>query len=149
MDRERKVMEKKQNEMRRRISKEKQKKYFRKRLGTTLALLVVITGIGLTAAVVAANKKKDKPKKDGTVETIADPAVSETPQPKEPDKGQEQPKEPEQQAASWDTVLQEANLLAAGYDYDGAIEKVKSYAGYESIGELTAAVEGYEATKAE
>ncbi len=149
MDRERKVMEKKQNEMRRRVSKEKQKKYFRKRLGTTLALLVVITGIGLTAAVVAANKKKDKPKKDGTVETIADPAVSGTPQPKEPDNGQEQPKEPEQQAESWDTVLQEADLLAAGYDYDGAIEKVKSYAGYESIGELTAAVEGYEATKAE
>ena len=73
-------MEKQQNNMRSRASREKQKRYFRKRVVTTLGLLAVIAGVGMAAAVVASNKKKDKEQKNGTVETIADPAVTEAPQ---------------------------------------------------------------------
>ena len=53
-------MEKQQNNMRSRASREKQKRYFRKRVVTTLGLLAVIAGVGMAAAVVASNKKKDK-----------------------------------------------------------------------------------------
>ena len=147
MDREKKDMGKQQEEMRRHVSQERKKKYFRKRLVTTLGLLLVITGVGVTAAVVASNKKKDKEKQDGTIETIADPAVNETNGKEKQDSQVSKPQEPE--LPSWESVLQESDLLAAGYDYDGAVEKVKSYAGYESIGELTAAIEDYEARKAE
>lgn len=45
-------------------------------------------------------------------------------------------------------VLEEAGLLAAGYDYDGAIELLKSVPSYESDSEITAAISEYEATKA-
>ena len=142
-------MEKQREEMRRRASKERQKRYFRKRLITTLGLLLVITGVGVTAAAVAANKKKEKQKnsKDGVVETVADPAVNETPEQKEQPNQKEETKEPE--AASWETVLAEANLLAEMYDYDGAMEKIKGFSGYESVGELTGAISDYEARKAE
>lgn len=147
MDREKKDMGKQQEEMRRHVSQERKKKYFRKRLVATLGLLLVITGVGVTAAVVASNKKKDKEKRDGTIETIADPAVNETNEQEKQDSEVSKPQEPE--LPSWESVLQESDLLAAGYDYDGAVEKVKSYTGYESIGELTAAIEDYEARKAE
>lgn len=142
-------MEKQREEMRRRASKERQKRYFRKRLITTLGLLLVITGVGVTAAAVAANKKKEKQKnsKDGVVETVADPSVNETPEQKEQPNQKEETKEPE--AASWETVLAEANLLAEMYDYDGAMEKIKGFSGYESVGELTGAISDYEARKAE
>lgn len=46
------------------------------------------------------------------------------------------------------SVKAEADLLAAGYDYDAAVEKVKSYVGYEKSQQLTEAIAGYEAAKA-
>ena len=139
-------MDRQREEMRRRASRERQKRYFKKRLVTTLGHLLVITGIGVTAAALASNKKKDKDKKDGTVETIADPAVNENSQ-KQQEPEAPKPQEPE--TPSWEAVLQEADLLAAGYDYDGAIEKVKGFTGYEGVSELTAAINGYETKKAE
>ena len=46
-------------------------------------------------------------------------------------------------------VVKQADFLAAGYDYDAAIEKIKSYdPDYAEKPELTAAISGYEATKA-
>ena len=142
-------MEKQQNNMRSRASREKQKRYFRKRVVTTLGLLAVIAGVGMAAAVVASNKKKDKEQKNGTVETIADPAVTEASQQEEGQKEQDQQEAQEPEAGSWEAVLAEANLLAAGYDYDAAIGMVQNYEGYESVGELTAAIEDFEARKAE
>lgn len=44
-------------------------------------------------------------------------------------------------------LLQEAELLAAGYDYDGAMEKIKSYQGYEENQELKDAVSKYQSEK--
>lgn len=46
------------------------------------------------------------------------------------------------------TALEEAKRLAAGYDYDSAIEKIKSVKGYESNRDMVSAVEEFEKTKA-
>ena len=45
------------------------------------------------------------------------------------------------------SILDKANRLAAGYDYDKAIELVKSWPGYESDTDMTSAIAGFEATK--
>lgn len=44
-------------------------------------------------------------------------------------------------------LMEEAELLAAGYDYDGAIAKLQSFSGYENDAELLAAVSKYTASK--
>jgi len=44
-------------------------------------------------------------------------------------------------------VLDEANLLAAGYDYDGAIEKIKTITGYGNIQIYKDAIASYQARK--
>ena len=50
---------------------------------------------------------------------------------------------------STEEIIREADFLAAGYDYDAAIEKIKSYGpDYTEKPELTEAISGYEATKA-
>ncbi|HIV03258.1 MAG TPA: polysaccharide deacetylase [Candidatus Aphodoplasma excrementigallinarum] len=50
---------------------------------------------------------------------------------------------------SAEEIIRQADFLAAGYDYDAAIEKIKSYGpGYTEKPELTEAISGYEATKA-
>ncbi len=48
-----------------------------------------------------------------------------------------------------DTVLDDANYLAAMYDYDGAIAKIQSVSGYESNETYTAAIADYEQRKSE
>ena len=45
-------------------------------------------------------------------------------------------------------ILEEARLLAAGYDYDAAIEKIKSAGGYEQDTKMTAAISEYTSAKA-
>lgn len=45
-------------------------------------------------------------------------------------------------------ILEEAQLLAAGYDYDAAIEKIKSAGGYEQDTKMTAAISEYTSAKA-
>lgn len=137
-------MENHQNNEKRRTNRERQRKYMQKRMGMTLLLLIAVTGAVVLAAVFMANKKKEKEEK-GTVETIADPAVNEIQS--RPDQAENETKEPQADTAA--VVLQEADLLAAGYDYDGAIDKVKSFEGYENVSELTAAIADYEARKAE
>ena len=42
-----------------------------------------------------------------------------------------------------DSVLDDANYLAAMYDYDGAIAKIQSVSGYESNAAYTAAIADY------
>jgi len=46
-----------------------------------------------------------------------------------------------------ETVLSEAERLAAGYDYDAAIMHVQSFAGYETDESLTGAIARFEETK--
>ena len=56
----------------------------------------------------------------------------------------------ENTAASGDTasVLAQADRMAMGYDYDGAIALLKTLPGYESLTDVTAAISSYEETKA-
>lgn len=49
--------------------------------------------------------------------------------------------------APYSSILREADLRANMYDYDKAVELVKSYSGYESVPELTSAITEYEALK--
>lgn len=53
-------------------------------------------------------------------------------------------------APSVDTaeILEQADRMAMGYDYDGAIALLKTIPGYETNASVTQAVSGYEATKA-
>lgn len=44
-------------------------------------------------------------------------------------------------------IIAEADALAAGYDYDAAIEKIKSYAGYENYDDMVSVITNCEATK--
>ncbi|MCI9101563.1 MAG: polysaccharide deacetylase [Lachnospiraceae bacterium] len=130
----------------RRTTDRRRKRYMQKRLIITFLTLLLMTGAGVLA-VTFAPKKENKKEAAGknTLETSAKPA--------EKEQIQEQIKEPvpEQKEETEDvrsTVLAQAELLAAGYDYDGAIEMVKSYQGYERDSELTAKVSDYEAKKA-
>lgn len=115
-------------ELRRR--REQMKKRRRKirivRMAGCIAVLALIVGI-TTFATNALGLKETKPGKKA--ETESSTAVKET----------------ENKNAK---LLAEAELLAAGYDYDAAIEKVKSISGYEQQEELTAAVTKYMNEKA-
>jgi hypothetical protein len=51
-------------------------------------------------------------------------------------------------AVSHSSVLEEARLLAAGYDYDGAIELLQAVPEYASDSEITDAIREFEETKA-
>lgn len=56
---------------------------------------------------------------------------------------------PSATSAEIDAKLKEAEYIAAGYDYDGAIELLQAVPGYEDEPEITAAIESYEAAKAD
>lgn len=56
--------------------------------------------------------------------------------------------EPAVTASANQDILAEANYMAMGYDYDGAIALLQTIPGYESIAEVTAAIDEYTATKA-
>ena len=56
--------------------------------------------------------------------------------------------QPASQNAEGTSVLEQARLLAMGYDYDGAIELLKTVPSYESDPEITAAISEFEQTKA-
>lgn len=71
--------------------------------------------------------------------------------PKTEQQNQESEAQTETQTESEDSsqaIKEEAALLAAGYDYDGAIELLKTIPGYETDGEVTEAIREYEETKA-
>lgn len=129
-----------------------------RRLAITFIVLLLMTGAGVLAAILLPKNEKESGKQE-SVEASAKPAdkeensknikKQEKEEPKE--EGQEQKQEQEQEESSdlRAAVLAEAELLAAGYDYDGAMETVKSYQGYERDSEMTELIAGYEAKKAE
>lgn len=73
-----------------------------------------------------------------TVETQSETAAPQT----------EPSTQPASQNAEGTSVLEQARLLAMGYDYDGAIELLKTVPSYESDPEITAAISEFEQTKA-
>ena len=61
------------------------------------------------------------------------------------DSAQTEATEPQKDA---DALLEQAELMAAGYDYDGAIELLKTVPGYEDNTAVAAAITDFEAQKA-
>ena len=112
---------------RRRRKRQKREQYIK--IGIGLLALSVMIGVGLLAK--SCNKAKKDSGKD-TIETAA-----------QPDRTAEKEREKRQQ------ILTEADRIAAGYDYDGAISLIQSYQDYEAYQELTEAISGYETKKAE
>ncbi len=159
---------------RNRRMQQRRRRYLRKRIGMTFAVLAAITVAGVGAALfastrggkedqkqdaVAANANADSKGAQKELEADAENLpISEGEEDKEQDaegakEGDAVPEEGEERtqnsASSKGGVLEEANRLAASYDYDKAIELVKGFAGYEGDGEMTAAIADYEARKAE
>ena len=67
---------------------------------------------------------------------------------KEENKQKEDKEKKDKEAEKEKTVKEQADLLAAMYDYDGVIQLLQSQPDYSSNTELQEAVAGYEATKA-
>ena len=152
-------MDNHQDTSKKRINKEQsrkymqRKRYMQKRLIKTFGLLLVITAIGVTAAALVPKGNKSSNQGE-SIETGAKPAVKDEESKDLPAKQPEEqvkPQDKEEQEDKTDVraaVLEQADLLAAGYDYDSAIETVKSYEGYERDSELTAKITDYENKKA-
>ena len=151
-------MEKHQDTYERKTSMEQSRKYrkrkreMQKRLIKTFLILLVMTGIGIAAVVLV--PKNDKGKVPGQGESLQ---TSAKPVDKEGDSKDLEQKEPDIQQSEEKSdnagevrtaVITQADLLAAGYDYDSAIETVKSFDGYERDSELTAKITDYENRKA-
>lgn len=124
------------------------KKYMQKRLLLTFCLLLMLTGIGVMAAVlVPKDGKNNVSGENDSLQASAQPAnKEEESQYMDISKQEEEPQESKEDVRA--AVITQADLLAAGYDYDNAIETVKSYEGYERDSELTAKVADYENQKA-
>lgn len=138
-------MEKQQNTTRRMLNKRKRRRAMQKRLWITFLTLLIMTAAGVFAAVLASKDEKTVPSgKKETVETSARPAEQEN------EKKQEEQQQIQEQetAAMRSALVSEAELLAAGYDYDSAIETLKSFQGYEKDSEIMALVTDYEEQKA-
>lgn len=119
------------NEKRRIHRRRKREQQIRIMLGLIIVMLVV--GAGLLIKINLDERKvSEKNKKKQTVETAAIPEKTE-------ERKQQERKE----------LLEEADKLAAGYDYENAIAMIQSYEGYEEEEELTQAIADYEAKKAE
>ena len=132
-------MEKHQDTYERKTSMEQSRKYrkrkreMQKRLIKTFLILLVMTGIGIAAVVLV--PKNDKGKVPGQGESLQ---TSAKPVDKEGDSKDLEQKEPDIQQSEEKSdnagevrtaVITQADLLAAGYDYDSAIETVKSFDG--------------------
>lgn len=127
------------------------KRYLQKRLLLTFGLLLAITGVGVIAAfLVPKGVKREASNQGESLQASAQPADKQE-NSQHVDVSPEEEKPQQNQDDSEDVraaVVEQADLLAAGYDYDSAIETVKSFEGYERDYELTAKVADYENRKA-
>lgn len=151
-------MEKHQDTYERKSNKEQGRKYrqrkrdMQKRLIKTFFTLLVMTGIGITAVVLI--PKNDKGKVSGQGESLQTSAKPVDKEEESKDLGSQEPdvQKSQEKQDNLDevrtAVITQADLLAAGYDYDSAIETVKSFEGYERDSELTAKITDYENRKA-
>lgn len=113
-------------------------------------LLIAAVAAGVFYLTQGRKAQQDRPSSGnssaGTVQT-EQTAVAET-QPQSTQAATDAQTEASGSGESSGSVLEEAKLLAMGYDYDGAIELLKSVPGYESDTEITAAISEFETTKA-
>ena len=103
----------------------------------------------MAAVHVPKGEKTEAPGQKESLQTSAKPVDKKDESQQADSSGQETEKEPQQDPDDVRAaVVEQADLLAAGYDYDSAIETVKSYEGYERDSELTAKITEYENRKA-
>lgn len=110
-----------------------QRRFFWVRRALIVTGVVTVIGICATGAVFLGRELK----KDNSIDTETAMIISlnpnDSPAVPIPDPVQE--------------LIAQADLLAAGYDYDGAIELLHSNADYNTTPEVTNAIAGYESTK--
>jgi len=110
-----------------------QRRFFWVRRALIVTGVVTVIGICATGAVFLGREFK----KDNSIDTETAMIISlnpnDSPAVSIPDPVQE--------------LIAQADLLAAGYDYDGAIELLHSNADYNTTPEVTNAIAGYESTK--
>lgn len=125
-------------ERRRRRRKQRRRAMILKSI--TFAVLLVL----LVAVVVIANRAIKGPNRENRP---VNATVSQNDEARESEMQTETETET-QKADDKETLMEQADYLAAGYDYDGAIELLKTIPGYENDADITEAISGYEATKA-
>ncbi|MEY8426651.1 polysaccharide deacetylase family protein [Lachnospiraceae bacterium 46-15] len=117
------LLQKKREIQRQKMKKKRRRQEGIIRAGVCIATLALVVGVTVLATNIVVGEEKPG-KKTETEKSSA--AVVET--------------EPVSENAG---ILEEADRLAAGYDYDAAIAKIKSVSGYEQKTELTQAIIQY------
>ena len=129
----------------------RRKAYLYRALFAVVCLAVIALLVFLFVKLFGGRGGDDPATKAPVSTSSAAESQSETPS-REEDTEPEGSSESESQSGRADTnvqkVLEEAELLAAMYDYDAAIEKIQSIEGYEQISEATKALDEYQLTKA-
>ncbi len=147
-------------EARRQRRRKRRRKELILRIVMMVVLLAVIAGIAAAAGHFLLNKDG---RTKGSAGSTAPKGEAGNVQVTEAPEGTEQPVQTElmtdavpketqapatESGAEPQSVLQEAELLASGYDYDGAIQLLQSVPDYQANGEMTAAIGRYEESKA-
>lgn len=113
-----------------------------KALGSVVVLAVIVAAIFGLKSVVSIDKKESED--DSKAVAASTNAVN--------DKEKVEPKDEEPSVSDQEmmktALVEEADLLAASYDYDNAIEKIKTWPDYEKDSTLTGKITEYETTKA-
>lgn len=142
-------------EERRRLRRQKRKQQVMVQRIVVLCTLVLVVGIAVFISTQTLFKNSTSPKNaspsKGTPgqqasmqQQTAAPVQTETSAPVEPVTEASAPAAP---SASDSSALEQAKLLAMGYDYDGAIELLKAVPNYEANAEITAAIHDFESQK--
>lgn len=134
---------------RRRREDEMKKRRLRQRLGCLAEILVVVVCIILGATFMKSHFGSGKKKGvEVSKEQTDQKNVSNKDDKKDSeDKAPEATTEAKAPEKSIEEIHNEAKLLAAGYDYDAAIELIKTIPGYESDEKLTESINKWEETK--
>lgn len=112
----------------------------KKMVQLVLIVIIVLTGMAGAVLLLKNGTEKSRADKDAVVETNTTLVTEE-----------EELSEEEllaQAEAAKQAVIAEADRLAASYDYDAAVERMKSISGYETDTALQEKIKEYEATKA-
>ena len=141
-------------EERRRIRRQKRRRQVAIQRAFFVAVFVLIIAVAVFIGTKTFLSKKDSPQagtpsasttQTGVQTETSAPVQTETPAAQPVTETESETTAP---AAADSSVLEQAKLMAMGYDYDGAIELLKTIPSYESDASVTAAISEYETAKA-
>ncbi|MFR8548237.1 MAG: hypothetical protein ACLVEV_06400, partial [Lachnospiraceae bacterium] len=146
-------------EERRRARRQKRRRQVAlQRAAFFLGLIILAAGVGFAAFTISRKNSgqgqlsagNGSTGSGGTAVSTEAPRQTEapTPQTQETAAAPAEPSTENASDASSGSVLEQARYLAAGYDYDGAIELLKTVPSYESDPEISAAISEFETAKA-